>query len=116
MSWIMAIALWEGIVGSLELFTIWYVIWGKEWYAKKNKVGVRHGTFLEVSFWDVGIKTGSLPAINLDTIINDIGQRASRFMAPNEVENMKRSLSKILTQKDAAEFIEKIQQAQKKQQ
>lgn len=51
---------------TLYLFKVknWLV---DRWNQKSGKP--KHGTYIEVTFWDVGIKTGNFPAIKLDDLL-----------------------------------------------
>ena len=79
-----------------------------------NKKFPRQGTYVEVSFWDLGVKTGNLPPINITKVYSNLGGLFEDFIKSlqgNKQVNwdvIGRELSKVMTKKQLEEVAETI--------
>ncbi|MGI0060147.1 MAG: hypothetical protein ACREBJ_10320, partial [Nitrosotalea sp.] len=51
-------------------------------------------TYIDVSFWDVGIKTGNMPGFSVDDAINGINNWVTEKLSPNARDEVIKALAK----------------------
>ena len=108
MSFLLPVVIYTAGMATTELFIWLYAIFIrdrlKEKSNRKNGI-IKHGTYVEVSFWDLGFKSGNLPPIRLNDIWENISNITNGNIKAENISKLQQLLKLIMSEKEADAFI-----------
>lgn len=100
----LVVVLYTAGMATTELLIWVYAIFIRDNLKERNNRRrglIKQGTYLEVTFWDLGFKSGNLPAIRLDDIWDGLNNTFNR----DSLDKLKKLLMNFMSEKEANEIV-----------